>query len=60
MIESAAVFTVIGGKAKYEHNSAMVFAQFLNCFGFFWFTQFLFGCQHLIVGGSVGKWFFTR
>jgi len=26
----------------------------------FWITQFIVGCQHMIISGAVAKWFFTR
>jgi hypothetical protein len=34
--------------------------RWINLFAFLWFTQFLFGCQDFVIGGSVSKWFFTR
>jgi hypothetical protein len=43
MVASAAILQVVDGKAEYLPNGAMICAQVLNCFGFFWFSQFLFG-----------------
>jgi hypothetical protein len=43
MIASAGILQVVDGKAEYEPNGAIVFAQVLNCVGFIWFATFLFG-----------------
>jgi solute carrier family 44 (choline transporter-like protein), member 1 len=31
-----------------------------NLLVYWWFVQFVMGCQHTIVAGAVGKWYFTR
>lgn len=36
----------------YERIGAMDLARILNIIAFFWFIQFIFGCQHFIVGGK--------
>lgn len=35
-------------------------ARVLNLIAFIWFSQFLIGCQHFVVAGTVSKWYFTR
>jgi hypothetical protein len=35
-------------------------ASVINFIAFFWFTQFIFGCQHFIIAGTICKWYFTR
>lgn len=35
-------------------------ARVLNIIAFIWFSQFLIGCQHFVVAGTVSKWYFTR
>lgn len=35
-------------------------AHFLNFVSFIFFTQFLLGCQHFVIAGTVGKWYFSR
>lgn len=41
-------------------NGFILTARVLNIVGFVWFTQFLIGCQHFIIAGTVSKWYFTR
>jgi solute carrier family 44 (choline transporter-like protein), member 1 len=61
LIESAGILTKDEfGNVAYVKNGAMIFTSWCNLLAFVWFTQFLFGCQHMIVAGAVGKWFFTR
>lgn len=38
----------------------MVVTRWYNLFALFWITQFIIGCQHFIIAGSVATWFFTR
>lgn len=34
--------------------------RWYNVITLFWMSQFIIGCQHMVVAGSVAKWFFTR
>lgn len=46
--------------ADYEPDIGISIAFYLNIVGFIWFTQFIFGCQHFVIAGTVVQWFFTR
>lgn len=46
--------------ADYEPDIGISIAFYMNIVGFIWFTQFIFGCQHFVIGGTVVQWFFTR
>lgn len=50
----------ITSKVTFQQNGLIMTARILNIIGFVWFTQFLIGCQHFIIAGSVSKWYFTR
>ncbi|KAL7017410.1 hypothetical protein ACKWTF_010365 [Chironomus riparius] len=54
--------TALDGKfqATYQHNFGVYAARYLNIFAFIWFTQFIFGCQHFIIAGTISKWYFAR
>nr|CAD7453294.1 unnamed protein product [Timema tahoe] len=62
----ALVITLFKEAGKAIHNMPLLlFEPFLvtrwyNLFGLFWFTQFIMGCQHMVIAGAVSKWFFTR
>lgn len=47
-------------KATYKQNVGMVAAFYVNIVTFIWFTQFILGCQHFIIAGTVCQWFFSR
>jgi solute carrier family 44 protein 1 (choline transporter-like protein) len=47
-------------QATYEKDPGMGIASILNLIAFFWFTQFIFGCQHFVIAGTVSKWYFAR
>lgn len=47
-------------QAKYVKNVGMNIARALNYIAFVWFTQFVFGCQHFVIGGTISKWYFAR
>lgn len=47
-------------KITLQQNGLIMTARVLNIVGFVWFTQFLIGCQHFIIAGTVSKWYFTR
>ena len=38
----------------------MKVTRWYNLLALFWMSQFLIGCQHMIIAGAVGIWFFTR
>ncbi|XP_021924894.1 choline transporter-like protein 1 isoform X2 [Zootermopsis nevadensis] len=59
IIESSGFFTP-NNPASYEKDQTMKVTQWYNLLGLFWFIQFCTGCQHMIIAGAVGKWFFTR
>ncbi|XP_019878880.1 choline transporter-like protein 1 [Aethina tumida] len=44
----------------YEKNSWMRFTRWYNLLAMLWMTQFLIGCQHMVIAGAVSEWFFTR
>lgn len=47
-------------KATYERNFGMNVAYYVNIVSFIWFTQFILGCQHFVIAGTVCQWFFAR
>lgn len=60
-IESAGLLKVESNlSAKYVKDTTMKVTRWYNLMALFWFTQFIIGCQHLIIAGAVAKWFFTR
>lgn len=66
MIESSGQLTVLhfdsGASMKilYTKDTGILMARWINIFAFFWFSQFLIGCQHYVIAGAVAQWFFTR
>lgn len=38
----------------------LIISHIFNFVAFIWFTQFIFGCQHFIIAGTVSKWYFVR
>jgi solute carrier family 44 protein 1 (choline transporter-like protein) len=47
-------------KATLRKNGLIHAAEIINVIAFLWFTQFLFGCQHFVIAGTISKWYFTR
>jgi solute carrier family 44 protein 1 (choline transporter-like protein) len=47
-------------QARYEQDAGMGIAAVLNFIAFLWFTQFIFGCQHFVIAGTISKWYFAR
>ncbi|XP_059622600.1 choline transporter-like protein 1 [Phlebotomus argentipes] len=41
-------------------DSTMRVTRWYNLLAFFWFTQFVMGCQHCVIAGTVAAWFFAR
>lgn len=46
--------------AKYVKDATMKVTRWYNLLALFWMTQFVIGCQHMIIAGAVATWFFTR
>ncbi|CAH1119851.1 unnamed protein product [Phaedon cochleariae] len=44
----------------YEKDGWMRFARWYNFFGMLWMTQFVIGCQHMVIAGAVSIWYFNR
>ncbi|XP_058128936.1 choline transporter-like protein 1 [Anopheles ziemanni] len=60
-IESAGMLVVeSNNSAKYVKDSTMLFTRWYNLLAFLWFSQFVIGCQHMVIAGAVAGWFFTR
>jgi solute carrier family 44 protein 1 (choline transporter-like protein) len=47
-------------QATYQHTFGVYAARYLNIIAFIWFTQFIFGCQHFVIAGTISKWYFAR
>lgn len=45
---------------EFEQNGGVQLARYFNIVAFIWFTQFIYGCQHFVIGGTISKWYFTR
>ncbi|XP_077291052.1 choline transporter-like protein 1 [Arctopsyche grandis] len=45
---------------NYRKDVTMKITRWYNLFALFWFTQFIIGCQHMVIAGAVATWFFTR
>lgn len=41
-------------------DDTMRFTRWYNLMALFWTMQFLIGCQHMTIAGSVAIWYFTR
>ncbi|KAF6202777.1 hypothetical protein GE061_003180 [Apolygus lucorum] len=59
-IESSGILTYHQPSFYYKKSFAMKFTRWYNLMGVFWMTQFVIGCQHMVIAGSVATWFFTR
>lgn len=38
----------------------MKVTRWYNLLAMFWMSQFMIGCQHMVIAGAVATWFFTR
>lgn len=47
-------------RLTFKKDEVIQFARIINCLAIFWVVQFIIGCQHMIIAGSVATWFFTR
>ncbi|XP_070508748.1 choline transporter-like protein 1 [Chironomus tepperi] len=45
---------------NYKQTPIHKIASILNLFTFIWFTQFIIGCQHFVIAGTITRWYFTR
>lgn len=44
----------------YKKDQLMKFARVYNILVLLWVIEFIIGCQHMVIAGSVSTWFFTR
>ncbi|KAI4471354.1 choline transporter-like (slc family 44) [Holotrichia oblita] len=44
----------------YQPDTAMKIAGFWNLFCMLWMCEFIIGCQHMVLAGSIATWYFTR
>lgn len=44
----------------FKKDQLMKFARVYNLLILLWVIEFIIGCQHMIIAGSVATWFFTR
>lgn len=47
-------------KATYVQNFGSVAAYYINIVTYIWFIQFILGCQHFVIAGTICQWFFAR
>ncbi|KAJ8976875.1 hypothetical protein NQ317_001199 [Molorchus minor] len=60
-IESSGVLTREPSNVYYyEKDVWMKLTRWYNLFSMFWSSQFIIGCQHMVIAGAVSKWYFTR
>lgn len=60
-IESSGVLTIVNNASgRYIKDSTMKVTRWYNLLALFWMSQFVIGCQHMIIAGAVATWFFTR
>lgn len=44
----------------YKKDALMKFGRVYNALVLLWVIEFIIGCQHMIIAGSVATWFFTK
>jgi solute carrier family 44 protein 1 (choline transporter-like protein) len=49
-----------GMSAYLSQDDFTVAARWINVVAFIWFTNFILGCQHFVIAGTISKWYFTR
>ncbi|XP_071453243.1 choline transporter-like protein 1 [Hetaerina americana] len=58
-VESAGLLTKVSNSSyRYLKDGTMKFTRWYNLMGFFWISQFLFGCQNMVIAGAITTWFF--
>ncbi|KAG5670172.1 hypothetical protein PVAND_000453 [Polypedilum vanderplanki] len=60
IIDYSGQFEKFGSNVVLVQNNFTIFTYYFNIFVFIWFIQFITGCQHFIIAGTVSKWYFTR
>ncbi|CAI6349795.1 unnamed protein product [Macrosiphum euphorbiae] len=53
-------FEPLSHNVYYKKDQLMKFARVYNILVLVWVIEFIIGCQHMIIAGSVATWFFTR
>ncbi|XP_015380272.1 PREDICTED: choline transporter-like protein 1 [Diuraphis noxia] len=53
-------FEPLSHNIYYKKDQLMKFARVYNILVLVWVIEFIIGCQHMIIAGSVATWFFTR
>jgi len=53
-------FEPLSHNVYYKKDQLMKFARIYNILVLVWVIEFIIGCQHMIIAGSVATWFFTR
>lgn len=60
-IESAGILMAENNaSAKFVKDNTMIATRWYNVLALFWMSQFVIGCQHMVIAGAVATWFFTR
>lgn len=60
-IESAGILSIqANASAQYDKDNAIIVTRWYNLMAFFWVSQFIIGCQHMVIAGAVSIWYFTR
>lgn len=47
-------------QVTFQQDNGIYIARIINFVAFLWFTQFIFGCQHFVIAGTICKWYFIR
>ncbi|KAG5877891.1 hypothetical protein JTB14_005130 [Gonioctena quinquepunctata] len=60
-IESSGILTEKRPRVyHYEKDGWMKITRWYNFFAMLWMTQFVIGCQHMVIAGAVSVWYFRR
>lgn len=60
-IESAGRLRIANNaSAAYAKPAAVLVARWWNVLALLWLSQFIVGCQQMLIAGAVATWFFTR
>lgn len=60
-IESAgSVQEIYSNQIIFYKNGLVHFIRWYNLFIMLWMIQFIYGCQNMIIAGTVSRWYFTR
>jgi len=54
------LFSVGYTKVEYINIPWLKYMLFIYAIGLIWISEFILACQHMIVAGSVAKWYFSR